>query len=77
MPLKVDLLRRHAVLSPEDALSYRIPLPVTRMYRNSRGSEFPLCPRCDRCVDREYMRFCSCCGQRLSWESLSSANVLR
>lgn len=48
------------------ALSYRMPLPVTKAALLRSGS-YPICPRCSSSLDREAMVFCDRCGQRLSW----------
>ena len=58
-----------------EAVSYRISLPVTRIRRYTHGDTYPLCPRCGSCIEREYMRFCNSCGQRLSWRLFSIATV--
>ena len=30
--------------------------------------EFPVCPQCGGAIEREYMEYCSSCGQKLSWK---------
>ena len=59
--------------------SYRTPMriEVLRAYR-SGGSLFtyPVCPRCDCTMEREYQAFCDRCGQRLSWKGFRKATVL-
>lgn len=50
------------------AITYRIPLMVTAILLFDNGVSYPICPRCDCTIDREYMRFCDRCGQRLGWE---------
>lgn len=54
-----------------NAVSYQIPRQVTkrRTYRKGRQStSYPVCPRCNISVEREYMAFCDRCGQRLAWD---------
>ena len=51
--------------------SYRCPLPVTRFRSLANGDCYPVCPRCDSSLDREYTQFCDRCGQRLAWPSLT------
>ena len=48
-------------------LRYRIPKRVThvRVFWNNHG--YYVCPGCNASLDREYMAFCNCCGQRLTW----------
>ena len=51
-------------------LKYRIPMNVTKsmsFYSFGRYSSYPICPRCKITVEREYMAFCSRCGQKLDW----------
>lgn len=55
--------------------SYRVPAPVMRIRQYMNGDTYPICPRCELCLDREYMRFCSNCGQRLDWGLFSLAQV--
>ena len=57
-----------------DAMSYRIPRQVTkcRTYRKGdQATSYPVCPRCNISMDREYMAFCDRCGQKLAWDLLS------
>lgn len=55
---------------------YRIPLPVRETLVFPNGDSFPICPRCDSTIDREYMGFCDRCGQRLGWELLHFAKII-
>ena len=36
-----------------------------------------VCPRCDSLLDREFMRYCDRCGQRLGWHFYLHARVRR
>jgi len=58
------------------ATSYRIPLQVTEILLFSSGDSYPICPRCDGFVEREYMNFCDQCGQRLGWNLFKFASVV-
>lgn len=58
------------------AILYRLPLPVTKVLVFFRGDNYPICPRCDCTLDREYMRFCDRCGQCLSWELFDCVKVV-
>lgn len=77
MPLKVEPLRRHKMPTPAEALTYRISMPVSQIFRLPGGDSYPVCPRCGSCLDREYLGFCNCCGQKLSWAGLPAAKVYR
>jgi len=57
-------------------MRYRIPLPVTQILLYPNGYSYPVCPRCRRCLDREFLRFCCLCGQRLDWDRFADAAVL-
>lgn len=58
-------------------LSYRIGLQVTKViHLPHSGYSYPLCPRCHCSLEREYMRFCDRCGQRLMWDHLDHAEVV-
>ena len=58
------------------AILYRLPLPVTKVLVLLCEDGYPICPRCDCAMDREYMRYCDCCGQHLSWELFDYAKVI-
>lgn len=75
MLLKQRSKRWRRPVQAQDALSYRIPHPVTRVRQLCRGASYPVCPRCDSNLDREYVRFCDRCGQRLQWAAFSVACV--
>lgn len=81
MPLKPDLIgQRDTRLSVGGflgAVSYRIPLPVTKVVCFPAPQySHPLCPRCNAGMDREYMRFCDRCGQKLNWDYIDHAQVI-
>ena len=60
------------------ALSYRVAIPVTKwMQLPVSGYCYPVCPRCEMSMDREYMSFCDRCGQRLSWDFIDHAEIVR
>ena len=46
---------------------YRIPLEITEIIVYRDRSSFPICPRCEISMDREYQGYCDRCGQRLAW----------
>ena len=58
------------------AYLYRVPFPVTKVKVYCHGDSYPVCPRCDCTIDREYMKFCDRCGQRLAWELFGFAKVV-
>ena len=67
------------VSSDMDEDSYRVSMRVeaVRAYRWGNGvTSFPVCPRCDCTMEREYQAFCDRCGQRLSWREFNKAAIL-
>lgn len=76
MPLKTAIVKwRNPSRIP--AVLYRIPLPVNKVLLFADGSAYPICPRCDCTIDREYMNFCDRCGQRLGWEFFDYCRIIR
>lgn len=59
------------------AVSYRIPLPVAKVIVYADNTAYPLCPRCDSAIEREYVFFCNQCGQKLNWNLFEYARVVR
>ena len=75
MPLKEKTVRqRNTTIFA--AYLYRIPLPIRNVLQFPDGNCYPICPRCDRTIEREYMSFCDRCGQRLAWDYLDFANII-
>ena len=75
MLLKAVLPKQHKP-APISAVLYRIPLPVTEIMVFLHGDSYPVCPRCDCTLEREYMNFCDRCGQRLDWTSFEYARII-
>lgn len=75
MPLKQirTKQRKPIVVSAE---AYRIPLQVRKVIQFKEGYSYPICPRCDCSLDREYMRYCDRCGQHLVWNYLRDARIV-
>lgn len=72
-------LRRQASLSLLNQLLYRLPMAVNEICvfsHCSDGPAYPVCPRCAATMEREYMAFCSRCGQRLDWQHYASAKII-
>lgn len=53
----------------------RLPKRVASVLVFRSGISFPICPRCNCTLDREYVRFCDRCGQLLSWEKFDTAVI--
>lgn len=56
---------------------YRKLLPV--QYANIPQSDTvcPVCPRCKIMIEREYMKFCDNCGQKLGWNKTIKAKIVK
>lgn len=53
-----------------EQLSYRRPMRVTAIAYFPHCHppvSFPVCPRCEITMEREYQSYCDRCGQQLSW----------
>ena len=57
-------------------LGYRVKLPVTAVMRFPNGSSYYVCPRCCVTMEREFMSFCSRCGQHLDWSDYKKAQIV-
>lgn len=58
------------------AYLYRMPMSVKEVLKHGDGNLYPICPRCTMTVEREYMRYCDRCGQRLAWGYLEIASTV-
>ena len=62
-------------------MDFQEPMNVTqiRCFQEScpcGHTSFPVCPRCNTALEREYQVNCDHCGQRLNWKSFSKATVI-
>lgn len=71
-------MSRHAgALQPENPeLRFRRPMAVRKVLVFQSGAAYPVCPRCERTLEREYQSFCDRCGQQLDWRDFDSALIL-
>jgi hypothetical protein len=46
---------------------YRLPNEVTEYRQYGNGDTYSICPTCNCSIDRDYIKYCSVCGQRLEW----------
>jgi len=57
---------------------YRLPKGVSEVhvFHAAFGETgYPVCPQCRCTMEREYMSFCSRCGQRLDWKNYEFARI--
>ena len=61
------------------ARSYRKPMVVRELmvFPSMRQEvSYYVCPRCQRTVEREFMRYCDRCGQCLDWSQYEQARIV-
>jgi len=52
----------------EDAISYRTPMAIKQIRVIVKDeTSFPVCPKCQISLERDYQTYCDNCGQRLKW----------
>ena len=66
MPLKLPKTKSREI-SRIGAYAYRVPFPVKKIRVFVNGDSYPICPRCNSTMEREYTCFCDRCGQKLNW----------
>ena len=74
-----QLLRRCGRPPLGEPLLYRRPMAVADIRSGSRchgAPAYPVCPRCEKTMEREYIAFCSRCGQKLDWENFQEARIV-
>lgn len=62
-----------------EQMRYRCPMHVAEIhvFPHCHGAPaYPVCPRCERTMEREYMAFCSRCGQMLDWRRYQYARIV-
>ena len=74
--MQVDRIKRHVDYTEE--LSYREPMLVSYLQAIPfRGgyTTYPICPRCESSMEREYVSYCDRCGQALDWSEIHIASI--
>lgn len=60
--------------------SYRVPMVVSTfryIYDTVYGpTTYPVCPRCECTLERDYQQYCDRCGQALNWEGTHPVLIL-
>lgn len=65
-----------AMQSAKQELSFRTVMAVTQLRLFPKDGAYPVCPRCQISLEREYQRFCDHCGQRLGWKGYRKAQIV-
>ena len=47
---------------------YHVPREVENIVVYGCNYSFPICPRCEIALERDYQAFCDRCGQKLKWD---------
>ena len=71
------LLEKKQIAVDPGEITYRLPLAVQEVRVFPNGDSYPVCPKCDLTLEREYMNFCDRCGQKLDWREYGKAVVVR
>ena len=66
---------KEGIAFAKESVSYRMPMPVLRIEKLPNKDEFPVCPRCNIMLEREWMIYCNQCGQCLDWSMLNQARI--
>ncbi len=61
-----------------EAVTYRQKLPINeiKLYEKE-NSIYALCPRCRATIERDYLNYCSCCGQKIDWKNWTNAQIVK
>ena len=78
MPWTQDKIESHKnpVWDIWTQLRYRLPMQVTSERKLGSLGYFPVCPRCQMTIEREYMGYCDRCGQKLDWKMCEYSDLL-
>lgn len=63
----------------KEQLSYRLPIPVKAIGyfpRMNPPTSFPICPRCNITLEREFQSYCDRCGQYLNWRKYGKRTTI-
>lgn len=60
----------------DEAMGFRRPMQVREIMVFRAGWTFPICPRCEITLEREYMAYCDRCGQCLDWRKIKKAVIV-
>lgn len=69
--------RRKRVARRRKAYSYRIPMQIRLYMKHWFGDAYPICPRCDSSLDRDFIAYCYRCGQKLGWDRINEVCFIK
>lgn len=59
----------------DEMLAYREPMQIVECVMCANDFVFPVCPKCQNTLEREYQAYCDRCGQKLSWRRFKTAKI--
>lgn len=59
----------------EEMIAHRQPLLIRECVRFKNGYTYPVCPKCQCTLNRDYQAYCDRCGQKLSWRRFYRAKI--
>lgn len=74
--MQVDRIKRRDDYT--EVLSYREPMLVSYLQAIpflGGYTTYPICPRCESSMEREYVSYCDRCGQALDWSKIHIASI--
>ena len=74
--METEILRTTAAIRLHDSNSYRIPLSVSEVLVLPNKDSFPICPKCNITLEREYQAYCDRCGQCLDCNTFEQAEII-
>ncbi len=69
--------------TPNDLLGYpseQTPMPIRKAFYKCLPEHLliePVCPKCEQSLERINQRYCSHCGQLISWDLFDEAQFIR
>ena len=69
--------RRKQVARWRGAYSYRIPMQIRLYIQHWHRDCYPICPRCERSLERDFLGYCYHCGQKLGWDRLNEVCFIK
>ncbi len=62
-------------ITRKEELMYRRAMSVCEFLVYSDDSAYPVCPKCNSAMERDYQSFCDRCGQKLDWNDFDNAHA--
>lgn len=72
-------MRKEKESGSAEEIRYREVMNVEeiKVYQTGAGEiGYAVCPRCGITMEREYMNYCSRCGQRVGWKGYQKVRVI-